>query len=299
MSGLGSPRIVFGVHSVSPYSRVDRTPYGILKVIGSASLAFSSSVEQLYGGSQRFAWAAESKTFASSMDCKVKAYPGFLFSLFMGATVVENAGEALASVTALVNMKGTSVLQATTGIASVGITTGNESNVKFAQYVAVATDATHVDIYMMSDVDAARGSTPVSFQNDSLKITATPLAITAATPVVIPNTGLQLVGGSGTIALVAGDTAYFQSRPENTKSSDISIGASTTSMPAFGAVLLAQKRATAEMCEIEAFNCIAEGFPLPMDEMKFSETSCKITLLYDSVQDKVAKIRTVTPITFN
>ncbi len=300
MSGLSAPRIVFGVHSMSPFNRTTGMPYGILKVIAGGTLTLNASIDSLYGGSSRFAWAAESKTIAADMSAKVKAYPGFLFTLWLGASVTDNGAEAAASVTTLTNKLGTSVKVATTGIASVAITSGNETNVKFAKYVAIATDATHVDVYKMSDVDAARGSTADSYVNDLLKITTSPIVITTgAVVVVIPNTGLQFVGGSGTIALVTGDTATFSSRPENTASSDIVIGAANASFPNFGCVLLAQKRATGEMFEITANNVVGVGMPLPMSEMAFSETDVKFTLLYDSGSDSLATIRTVTPSTFN
>lgn len=284
---------------MSPYSRVDKTPFGILKVIGSASLSIASSVEEMYGGSQRFSWAAEAKTFKAGFDAKVKAYPGFLFAQFMGASVTSNAAEPLASVAALANFKGASVLSAVTGIASVGVTGGNESNVKFGHFLVKAVTPTTVDVYALSDVDFPRGGTPLAFIDDTLKITATPLTIaTAGVVTVIPNTGLQFVGGSGAIAMVAGDTATFNSRPENVSSEDVVIGAGSTALPAFGAIILAQKRTTAEMAEIEAYNCIAEGFPLGMDEMKFAEASVKVTCLYDSVPDSVFKIRFVNPTSF-
>lgn len=295
MSGLSSPRIVFGIHSLSPYSRADKTPYGILKVIGSSSISLQASVEQLYGGSSKFAWAAESKTISSDLSAKVKAYPGFLFSQFLGGTVVDNSAEASGSASALANFKGTSVFKSTTGIASVAVKSGSELVVKFSKFMAIATDATHVDVYAFSDIDFAR-ATALSYQNDALKITATPLVITTATAVDIPNTGLQLTGGSGTIAMVAGDTAYFSSRPINSGSSDIVIGASTTALPAFGSVILAQKRATAEMFEIEAFNCIPSGMPIPLNEFAFSETDLKVTLVYDAPNDAVFKIRTAAPL---
>lgn len=295
---LSAPRIVFGVHSLSPYQRSDRMPYGILKVIGSSSLALTSSVEQLYGGSQRFSWAAESKTFASEMTCKVKAYPGFLFTQFLGGTNVDNAAEPSASVTAIANALGTSAFQATTGIASVAVKAGSEADVKMAKYVVKVVSSSTVDVYMLSDVDAQRG-TDLVFVNDALKITASPLTIVASTAVDIPGTGLKLTGGSGTIGMTIGDTAYFQSRPINTGSSDITIGSAATALPAFGAVILAQKRATGEMFEIEAFNCIATGFPIPMDEMAFSTTEMKVTMVYDAVADAVFKIRHASPTTFN
>lgn len=295
---LSAPRIVFGIHSISPYSRADHLPYGILKVIGSASLSLQAAVEQLYGGSSRFAWAAESKTIATEMTCKVKAYPGFLFQLWLGATVTDNAAEASASASTLTNFKGSSVKSATTGIASVSVLAGSEADVKFGKFVLKATDATHVDVYLASDLDIDRGTDGV-YQSDLLKITASPLAIATTTDVNIPSFGLKLTGGSGTIALVAGDTATFSSRPINSGSSDIAVGKDPTSIPAFGSILLAQKRATAEMFEIEAYNCIGSGLPIPMDEFAFSVTELKVTCLYDSVQNRVFDIRTVVPTTFS
>lgn len=296
--GLSAPRIVFGVHSLSPYSRTDHTPFGILKVIGSANINLQSALEELYGGAQKFSWAAESKTIKAELACKVKAYPGFLFTQFLGGSVTDNVAETTASVTALTNFKGASVMVATTGIASVGVKSGSESKVKFGKYVVKAASATTVDVYLLSDVDMARGADGLDYQNDALKINAAAITITAATPVDIPNTGLQLTGGSGVIALVSGDTATFSARPINNGSSDIVIGAASTTLPAFGAMILAQKRATGEMFEIEAFNCIASGFPINFDEMAFSQTELKVSCIYDSAQDAVFKIRSVIPTSF-
>ncbi len=295
---LSAPRIVFGVHSLSPYSRSTKLPYGILKVIGSASLALTSSVDKLFGGASRFAWAAESKTIETGFSAKVKAYPGFLFQLWLGASVTDNAGEALGSVTTLTNFKGTSLKSATTGVATVTVKSSSEGDLKFGKYVVVAASATTVNVYCMSDVDMGRGTTE-SYQDDNLKITASALTIVASTGVDVPGFGLTLTGGSGTIGMTTGDTATFSVRPENSKSSDIIVGNALTSLPAFGAVILAQKRATAEMFEIEAFNCIGYGMPIPMAEMAFSETDLKVECLYDSVQDAVFNIRTVTPLSFN
>lgn len=297
MSGLSAPRILFGVHSISPYSRADHTPFGILKVIGSANMALQAAVEQLYGGSNKFSWAAESKTISADIACKVKAYPGFLFTQFLGGTVTDNAAEAAASVTALTNVKGTSVFSATTGIATIDVKSGSSAKVKFGKYVVVAADTTHVNVYAMSDLDFARG-TADSYQNDALKINTSPIAITSATAVDIANTGLEFNGGSGTIGMTAGDTCIFSSRPINSGSSDIIIGNAITALPAFGAVILAQKRATAEMFEVEAFNCIGSGFPIPLDEFAFSVTELKMTCIYDSANDAVFKIRSVVPSTF-
>lgn len=294
---LSNPRIVFGIHSISPYSRTDKLPYGILKVIGAANLSLQAAVEQLYGGSNKFAWAAESKTISSEISCKVKAYPGFLFQLFLGGTVTDNAAETGGSVTTLTNFKGTTAKSATIGVASVSVKSGSEADVKFGKYIVKVASATTVDVYAFSDVDFARG-TDLTYQSDLLKITASALTIATGADVDIPNTGLKLTGGSGTIAMTVGDTASFSARPINTSSSDIIIGNDITALPAFGAILLAQKRATAEMFEIEAFNAIGSGMPIPLDEFAFSISEFKMTCLYDSTANAVFNIRAVVPTNF-
>jgi len=298
MSGLSAPRILFGVHSISPYSRSDFMPYGILKVIGSASMALQAATDELYGGSSKFSWAAESKTISADISAKVKAFPGFLFTQFLGGTNTDNAGEASASVSSLTNIKGTSVLQATTGIASVSVKSGSEAKVKFAKFVVKVASATTVKVYLYSDVDITRG-TAESYVDDTLEIASAAITITSGAAVDIGNTGLQFTGGSGTIGMTTGDTAIFSSRPINTGSSDIVIGENATALPAFGAIILAQKRATAEMFEVQAFNCIGSGFPIPLAEFAFVETELKVKCIYDSVNDAVFKIRTVIPSTFN
>ena len=40
----------------------------------------------------------------------------------------------------------------------------------------------------------------------------------------IPDYGITLTGGSGTVAFVDGDTAYFDARPANTKTTEIVMG---------------------------------------------------------------------------
>ena len=298
MSGLSAPRILFGVHSISPYSRADSTPYGILKVVGSAGLAMTSTIEEIYGGAQRFSWAAEAKTIKAEVSCKVKAYPGFLFSLFLGATVVDTGASTTGSISALTNALNASVMNSTTGIASLAITSNKNGDLKFAQYLIKAASSTTVDVYLMSDVDINRGPDPASYQTDLLKITASALTVTASTGTAIPNTGVTLTGGSGTIGMTTGDTAIFSTYPINNSSETVLIGASTTSAQNFGAWILAQKRANGEMFELQAFNCVAFGLPIALDEMAFSHTEFKMSCFWDPVQNAVFSVRSVVPTTF-
>lgn len=286
---LSEPRVVFGIHSISPYRRSDRLPYGTLKVIGSASIALTSELEMLYAGSNKFPWAAESKTTSTEMTVKVKALPGFLFELFLGASITDVAANPSGAVTTLTNAKGT-IVQATTGVASVGIipTTG-AANLKFGKYVIKATGATTFKVYLLSDIDIQRG-TDATYVDDSLEVASVTLGNTSDVQTVA-SLGVQFTGGSGTVALVTGDTATFEVIPPTEKSSEIIVGKSTASMPAFGALLLAQKRATDEIFEIDAHNCVGTGLPLSLEENAWAQPEIKMSCLYDSALDRVFTIR--------
>lgn len=290
---LADPRIVYGVHSISPYSRATGLPYGILKVIGSANLALSSDLEQLFAGSNKFAWAAENKTVSTELTAKVKAYPGFLFSLFLGATVTDTGADTAGTVSTLTNKNGTSLVAAT-GIASIAVKAAQKANLKFGKYVLKVLTATTVGVYLVSDIDISRG-TGVVYTDDTLLVTLTIATITTGGTIAMDNLGLELTGGAGTIAMTAGDTATFEVLPPSTKSSSIVVGKSTDTFPAFGALLLSQKRATREMFEIDAHNCVGGGLPINMEENAFSQPELKMTCLYDSSLDRVFTIRHILP----
>lgn len=289
---LTDPRIIYGVHSISPYSRTDGTPYGILKVIGSANLALTSDLEQLFAGSNKFAWAAENKTVNAELTAKVKAYPGFLFSLFLGATVTDVGVDTAGTASALTNKKGTSMLAAT-GLASVSVLSASKANVKFGKYVIKATTTTAFKIYLLSDIDITRGTDAV-YVDDTLEV-ATVTGVATGANSDVADLGLRFVGGASATAFVAGDTATFELLPPSTKSSSIVVGKATDTFPAFGALLLSQKRATGEMFEIDAHNCVGGGLPMSLEENAFSQPELKMSCLYDSSLDRVFTIRHILP----
>ena len=290
---LADPRIIYGIHSISPYSRTTGLPYGILKVIGSANLALSSDLEQLFAGSNKYAWAAENKTVSTELTAKVKAYPGFLFSLFLGAAVTDVGVDTAGTVSTLTNKYGTSLVAAT-GIASIAVKAAQKANLKFGKYLLKVLTSTTVGLYLLSDIDISRG-TDVVFTDDTLLVTLTIATITTGGTIAMDNVGLELTGGAGTIGMTVGDTATFEVLPPSTKSSSIVVGASTDTFPAFGALLLSQKRATGEMFEIDAHNCVGGGLPINMEENAFSQPELKMTCLYDSSLNRVFTIRHILP----
>ncbi|MCP3684536.1 MAG: hypothetical protein GY861_17865 [bacterium] len=287
---LSSNRIVYGIHSMAPYRRTDGLPYGIFKVIGGGTISFAAETEKLFGGSNKFAWASESKTIDSTFTSTVKSMPDFLFELYLGATATQTAAATLGTIVdAAANKNGTSVIDATTGIASVTIKSGSEADLKDGSYVIKAVSATTVDVFVMSDIAFDKGTDAV-YENDLLKITATPITVVASTAADIPNFGLEITGGSGTIGMTADDTAILKVAAAHGGVSEIVIGKSTTTFPEHGIVALSAKRADGSLFEIEMYKAVGTGFPIALEETVFSVPELTVDLLYDECENAIAKI---------
>lgn len=290
---LSDPRSVFGIHSVTPYSRTTGEFYGELRVLGSSSLSLSGELIKLNGGSQKFPWHIEPGLQTAELSLVIREYPDFVFELFLGKAPTTNSAETSGNATAIANKNGTSVVNATTGITSTA-TVSTAADLKFGKYVVKAVSATTVDVFFSSDADITRGSDG-TMQNNALKITASALTITSSGTTAIPNFGITLNGGSGAIAFTTGHTATFSVRPINSASTLVTIGANTDSNPEFGCIVMAQKRANQEMTEVDLFRCVATGLPLGFEEFSWSEAEVTVEAFYDSTQNGVFSLRHVSP----
>lgn len=291
---LSDPRIVYGVHSVSPYKRTDGTFYGILKVLGSSTLALAGELVEQNGGSFPYPWDVQNGLIKPELALKMKEYPNFVFELFLGQAPTTNAAEANGNVSALTNKLGTTAQSATIGVASVAfIPTTGPANLKFGKYVIVVASATTIDVYLSTDIDFKHG-TSGSYLADSLKI-ASGLTITTGGNTDSTGYGLRFVGGSGTIGMTIGDTATFNVRPPNTASTTVRVGDPSSVFPEFGALIMAQKKGNGEMVELDAFKVKGIGLPIGFEERKFSEPDIKAKLLFDSVKNGVFDLTHVIP----
>lgn len=292
---MSDPRVIFGVHSVTAYSRTDGLPYGPqLRVLEGSSISMAGDVVELFGGSNKFSWAAEDGQIKAEMDLKADEFPDYLFELFLGkAPTSVTTPDTAGTLSTAANKKGTSVMAAT-GLTSVTIKSASKADLKFGKYVLKAVDTTHLDVYLLSDIDIGRGN-PATIQNDMMKITATPLAISTGAAVDVPNCGLTLTGGASATAFIAGDTATFEVLPLSNSSMSVVIGASDTIFPEFGALALAQKRGNQEMFEVDCYRCKGAGMPLSFARNAFAKNDVKIKLLYDSVLNGVMKARHIAP----
>lgn len=289
--GLTRDRIIYGIHSIAPSRLSDGKPYGILKVLGGGTLSLSSETEELFGGSNKFAWAVEAKTISADWTATIKSMPDFLFELFLGASVNNTVASSTGTVTALSNVKGTSVV-ATEGIASATLIASAEAKLKDGHYIVEAVSSTTVDIFALTDIEFKKDSgSLLSYEDDDLKIVATALTIVQTATVEIENTGIELTGDSGTIAMITGDTAIFKVSSPHDGVSEIIIGQSSTIFPEHKQLCLSQKRATGDTFEISLERVIGTGFPIPLEEQVFSIPELAMKLVYDNDTDRVATIR--------
>lgn len=287
---FGYNRINYGIHSICPFRISDGLPYGILKVLGGGTMTLSSEFEELFGGSNKFAWAVEAKTISSEWTATVKTMPDFMFELFLGASVSTVAASATGTVGDLANVKGT--LMAATGVASVAAKAGASADLKDGIYIIKAASATTVDVYALTDIEFKKlGGSDISYINEALKINVTPLTITMGAATTIPNLGVVLTGGASAIAMVAGDTARFSVRSAHAGVSVIDIGSSSTIFPEHRQLCLGQKRANGDTFEMELYKVVGSGMPIPFEEQTFAIPELSMKLVQDSANDKVATIR--------
>ena len=289
---LTSPRSLFGIHSVSPYSRTNGAFLGELRVLENSSLSLSGENISLEGGSSKYPWDSESGAISAEMSLSFSEYPDFVFELFLGNAPTTNAAETGGSISGFANVKGTSVLSGANGIDAVEITSGDAADLKFGKYIIIATAANTFDLYCSTDIDFGRG-TDGEYSTDTLKV-ATGLSV-ASGDAVEATFGLTF-SKVGTPAFTTNDSAEFYVRPPNTSSMDVTIGNLVSqSFPSFGAVVMAQKKNDGELFEIDCYNCKATGAPLNFARNAFSAAEVTVSLLYDSAKDGVFKVRWIQP----
>ena len=290
MSGLTAPRIMYGIYGVTPYNIATMQPYGTYQVLKGSVLTLKGDVVQLKGGANPYPWANESGNIDAELSLQCSEYPDFLFTTMMGKAPTSLPAEANGNVSTLTNATGT-LKQATTGIASVAVESSpKQLDLKFGRYVVKAVGATTVDVYTMSALDFARG-TALTFVDDTLKITVTPLTIASGAPVEIPGTGVALMGGSGTIALNIGDTAYFDVRPVSSGvSMSVTVGGLSDIYPDFGCILELEKRGNGEMAIIDLFRTKIIGCALGAQAKAYSEWSVTGKGTYDAVRGGVFSV---------
>lgn len=292
--GLSKPNILYGVHQISAYNPLTGDTYGTARVLGSANVTLAGEQVSLTGGSNAYPWDSQDGAITPEVSINLKEMPDFMIELLLGkapTVVADDAG----GVDALVNVNGVSVLDAVTGIDSVGVKTGSEADVKFSKYLVKVVSPTTVDVYAYTNVDFRRGTDKV-YEDDLLKITATPLTITTlGVATEVPGFGVELIGGSGTIAMTADDTADFFSYPASLEKMNVRIGGDGDTVPEFGLMIAAQKQKDGTMWIFDLFRASAIGLPFNMGEKAYNEAEITLSLSRDEDKDGVFDIYRLKP----
>lgn len=201
----------FGIHNATFKDILDPTYWGIAKILGSAEADLKQELVPLEGGSSIVPWGAAPARASGEITLPIRQYDKqilrFLKPWVAGSEVENTSGESGGSVTTITNAKGTSVVNASTGIASVAV--GTAANLKAGNYKVVVTAAATIDIYV--DTDVVGG---VEFQNSDLKINTSAITIPSSSTVEFQ--GIEFTGGSGTIGMTVGDIATFTVNPIST-----------------------------------------------------------------------------------
>lgn len=285
-------KYIFGIKHAIIYDRITFIPKGIFEVIGGAN--FTREIEKLLleGGHNNSPYAVEAGTPSNEISMTLREYPNFAFEEFDNAIISGNETEgATGFVDSIANKKGTSVFDATTGIASIAAKTGSEDKIPFGRLIFVAVTTTTIDVYL--DGDKVDGQIPIL--SDLPKIASGITIPGTGGTVDIANYGITITGGSGSIALVVDDTAYAKTRPENTKVDIIKVK-EDSAVEYFGLVLTLPKNSEKEQIIIRFPKIAVSGMSFNATSREFSEYEQVMTPLYDSDEDllyEMQRIKTV------
>jgi hypothetical protein len=276
---------IFGVHQMTAISRSDGTIYGTLKALGDATIDHSREAIKLFGGSNPHPWSTQYGNISGDMSITIREFKPFLWTL-TGNTITNTPASATGTVSALTNIGSAvaPVMSGTTGIASVAVTSGNKANLKAGRYIVKAESASTVSVYAYTDVDGGAGAALPALDDTNL-LTASPfLTITTGAAVTtLANLGIQFVGGSGTIGMTVGATAYFDITPVNTGGS-VRITDNANPVPVSCSIVVAsQKQTNGNVDYTYLPNCTVDAVPQGYGEKKFTEGDLKISVNYDAV----------------
>lgn len=212
----------FGFSYAIPYDRVTKAPLGLFQVIQEFNYEPARDIVKLEGGNAPGAFAAEMGMRENPLSIQLREFPEFALVEFEGGELTENAAEAsgyFADSGIPTNTKGTSIVDAALGIASVTAMVGQEANIPFGNIIFKGTaESTKVDIYLV-------GKPEQGFIGDgALVASGVTIPGTGATVDVIA-LGITITGGSGSIAFTEGDIASLEVRGINQGSKVTVVGA--------------------------------------------------------------------------
>lgn len=282
----------FGVKALIFYNRTTLKPVGAFRVISSVEFAREIEKLPLTGGHHNGPWAVEAGEPTNSLTATLMQFPDFAFTELDNATKTTTTGEdSTGHVGTITNKNGTSVVNATTGIASVALISGSSAILPVGKIVVVAASATTVDVYLLGDV--ASGGLPVT---DELTLLASGITIAdSAATVDLTAYGIRITSGSGTVALTTGHSAYFTVRPANSKTVQITMPDSSA-IKTLGCVLVYPKNSNNHQRIVDFPKVAVAGTPFAANTREFAEFELTATPLYDEDESALFTITDITTV---
>lgn len=268
---------LFGIKYLIPYDRTTLKPKGIFEVIGGVEVG--REIEQLFlnGGHKSSPFAVEGGEENNTMTATLREYPNFAFNIFENADITSVTTEASGYVGTPGNKVGSSIIDPTTGIASIAATATKESSIPSGWLLIQGTsDPTKVDIYLAGDVASGR----VPIVDELPKIASDVVVAGTGGTVELADYGLTITGGSGTVAFTEGDLAYVDVRPANTKRTTIQVGANT-GVNYVGMLLVYPRNSEKDQTIVRFPKVAVIGMPFNGNSREFSEFEQAMTPLYD------------------
>ena len=283
------PKGLYGVHDIRFYDLDTGESKAHLRVLGDVNPEFTAEIEKLMGGSQMFPWDSEIKAFNSSLKVTCREYSADIMAMLLGGVATEYATDADGDVIDEENVFGTSVIDATTGIATITVKAGKEADLKEGWYLIKAASATTVNVYAYSSSNFSRGTDGVFVDEDG-KITSSPLTITASTAVEVTDHGINLTGGSGAIGMTIGDTARFFVQKPHGGAYKVKFGQTSMNFEEVGCIISGQTSGGVTSY-LHFYRVKCAGMAIPFTEKGFASYDITVEPMYDSTLDGVGEFR--------
>lgn len=285
------PHTLFGIHSMTAYNINTGIPFGQANVLGAGGITSEGELLPLTGGSNRYPWIVERGLITAEITMTIKEVPDFLFETLLGKKIIDTGAKPGGEIDATKynNRNGSSVKDATTGVASIVIS--NAGNLKFSTYVIEAVSATTLNVYGLTDLDFGKGAAK-QYIDDSLKLNAAPLTLSNGGALNIAGFGFDLVGGTS-VAMIVGDTAVFEVVSESLGSREVVIGSTTERFIDFGLLLAATRSGSGEMTYFDCYRVAGAGFPFNLTAVENNESEITMQMFRDVARDGIYSYRNI------
>ena len=266
--------ISFGSYGVSILNAKNLKPLhqGLITVTSNVEISRTTELITATGGAWKAPVATEYGATETSISFTCLEVPYSVFQA-VGASSTITAASDNGTVSALSNVEGTSVFDATTGIAS--ITVDTPANLRGNLYVIEAVSATTVNLY--SSATQGFSLSPIVTPNSNTLQLFTTATVTSGGTIAFADLGITLNAGSGTIGMTVGDTAVFSVvEPHNGFHRHI-LGTDGAAPIAVALEFLSQKRVNGEYTKIFIPNATIGSLPFSMSSFEFSEVTIEGT----------------------